>query len=128
MLKTLLLLNGLLMLAAGAVLITFPAAIPGAVGLALGPGSELLAYLLAAAELAFGGLCLGAAAIGQRRLLQAVAATIALLHVLSGIAVFAVWQGLGHPLLLMNGFFRLFMSVLLAVSVGLTINMKERVE
>ena len=59
-LRALLLAHGIVTIAAAVVLAVVPAAIPATVGIALQPDAFLLAYLLAAAELAIGILSVGA--------------------------------------------------------------------
>jgi acyl dehydratase len=85
-LRRLLLLHGLVTLAAALVLIVRPALIPGIAGVALtGPGATFLACLLAAAELGVAVLSLGAARLVDPRALRLVALSLAVFHASSAV-------------------------------------------
>jgi hypothetical protein len=85
-LRRLLLLHGLLTLAAAVVLIVRPALIPAIAGFPLeGSGARLLADLLGAAELGIAVLSLGAARLADRRALRLVAASLAVFHAASAL-------------------------------------------
>ena len=77
--------HGLITLAGAVVLVVFPTAIPSAVGITLERPEYLLAYLVAAAELAVAVLSFGAARLTDWQALQLIVATLVVLHLTSGI-------------------------------------------
>ena len=79
-LRALLLAHGIVTIAAAVVLAVVPAAIPGTVGIALQPDAFLLAYLLAAAELAIGILSLGATRLTDSAALTLIIAVFVVFH------------------------------------------------
>jgi hypothetical protein len=85
LLRTVLLIHGVITLA-GAVLMTVsPRAIPAAVGIDLRPNDYLLVYLVAAAELAAAVLSFGAVRLTDRSAVRLVVATLVVLHGASGL-------------------------------------------
>jgi hypothetical protein len=85
LLRTVLLIHGVITLA-GAVLMTVsPRAIPAAVGIDLRPDDYLLVYLVAAAELAAAVLSFGAVRLTDRSAVRLVVATLVVLHGASGL-------------------------------------------
>ncbi|MAB14123.1 hypothetical protein [Parvibaculum sp.] len=93
-LRLLLLINCIAAGAAAVVLVVAPGAIPAIVGISITPSANLLAYLLAAAELAIACLCVLAIRSGQRETdLQAVTVLV-VFHVTSAAAgLMVVWSG-----------------------------------
>jgi hypothetical protein len=79
-LRVLLIVHAVVTLAAAAVLVAAPDAIPGAIGLALAPGSYVLCYFLAAAELAIAFLSVYAAWCRQAESIRLAVLTIILFH------------------------------------------------
>jgi hypothetical protein len=85
-LRRLLLLHGLVTLAAALVLIVRPALIPAIAGFALeGNSATLLAQLLGAAELGIAVLSFGAARLDEPRALTLVAVSLAVFHAASAL-------------------------------------------
>jgi hypothetical protein len=99
-LRWLFLFNAVAMLAAAIVLALAPAAIPAAVGIEMGVEQSLLAYLLAAAELALAVLCLvGARTAGPASAVQVVWVLV-VFHLSSALAgVAALSNGTGSLVL-----------------------------
>ena len=79
-LRALLLAHGIVTIAAAVVLAVVPAAIPATVGIALQPDAFLLAYLLAAAELAIGILSVGATRLTDSAALTLIIAVFVVFH------------------------------------------------
>lgn len=77
--------HGLITLAGAIVLTVFPTAIPSAVDITIGRQEYLLAYLVAAAELAVAVLSFGATRLTDPTALGLVVTTLVVLHGASGI-------------------------------------------
>jgi hypothetical protein len=76
------------------VLVVAPGAIPGAVGIRLDAGAELLCYLLAAAEFGFAALSWYGAATREPHTVRAVVLACLVLHVTSlALEVLALMRG-----------------------------------
>lgn len=74
------LIHGLATLAAGVVLVLWPAAIPATVGIVLAPDTFLLSYFLGAAEFAVAFLSIGALRLTDAAALRLIAAAFAVFH------------------------------------------------
>lgn len=85
LLRVLFIVHGLVTLAAALVLAAAPAAIPATVGISLKEQSFLLAYFLAAAELAIALLSLGAARLTDTAALRLIVATLVVFHLATGL-------------------------------------------
>lgn len=85
LLRGLLVVHGVITLAAAVVLNVFPAAIPGTVGIPLPETQYLLSYFLAAAELAIGLLSLGAARLRDRAALALVFTVFIVFHLATAV-------------------------------------------
>lgn len=72
--------HGVVTLAAAVVLAVFPAVIPAAVGVVVGPDEFLLSYFVAAAELAIALISIGAARLTDPAAIRLIAAGFALFH------------------------------------------------
>jgi|GEM_PF-1516695 len=83
-LRVLFVVHGFITLAGAVVLAVFPTAIPSLVGIALEREGYLLAYLLAAAELAVAVLSFGAARLTDPDAVRLVVLTLVTLHLASG--------------------------------------------
>ena len=79
-LRALLIVHGFVTLAAAIVLAIAPGLIPSLVGVHLDRSANLVAYLLAGAELAIAVLSFGGARLSDRRALQLVAWTLIVFH------------------------------------------------
>lgn len=79
-LRILLLAHGAVTLLAAVVLVAVPAAIPATVGIALEPEGYLLAYLLAAAELAIALLSMGATRLTDVAAVRLIVTVFIVLH------------------------------------------------
>lgn len=108
--------HGVVTLAAAVMLAGWPAAIPGAVGIRMEPVDYLLAYFLAAAEVAIGALSIGTARIRDLRAVSLIAASFALFH-LATAALEAVYlaQVAATPALVANLVVRLVVGGLFAL-------------
>ncbi len=114
-LRYLLLVHGLITLAAAVVLMVDPGLIPSAVGIRLQPGSNLVAYLLAGAEFGFAVLTIGGSRLEDSRALSLVASSCIAFHGLSGILeIYAYVQGVSS-IVLTNVMARLIIIVLFLV-------------
>lgn len=78
--RALLVAHGVVTFAAAVVLAAFPAAIPATVGIALEPDGFLLAYFLAAAELAIALLSVGAARLADPAAVRLVLVVFVVFH------------------------------------------------
>jgi hypothetical protein len=117
LLRIVLLGHGLITLAGAVVLVASPAALPAAVGLDLHRADYLLAYLVAAAELAAAVLSFGAMRLTDRTALRLVVVTLVVLHGASGMLnVLYLGQTGASGVLVVNTVARaLAVAVLLAV-------------
>lgn len=95
-LRALLLVHGLVTLAAALVLIIAPGFIPGLIGIGLPASANLVAYLLAAAELALAVLSLGGSRLADPIALRLIATTCVVLHAAS--AALMLYATHGAPL------------------------------
>ena len=80
LLRPLLIVHGVVTLAAAGVLVVLPAAIPAAVGIPVGVNAYLLCYFLAAAELAIGMLSLGAVRLADVTALRLIVDVFIVFH------------------------------------------------
>ena len=80
-LKTLLLIHGLITLAAGLVLIIVPPAIPRIVNIAISPNAYLICYLLAAAELSIAFLSFFSWQLKSSQALVLISSTFIIFHI-----------------------------------------------
>ena len=110
-LRALLLAHGIVTIAAAVVLAVVPAAIPATVGIALQPDAFLLAYLLAAAELAIGILSLGATRLTDSAALTLIIAVFVVFHLAT-----AALEGLHLALTRFDAVIVINIAVRLAVS------------
>ena len=78
--RVILVVHGIVTLAAAVVLAVFPAAIPATVGIDIGVDVFLLSYFLAAAELAVGVLSIGAARLGDTAAVRLIALVFVVFH------------------------------------------------
>lgn len=83
--KALLVAHGVVTFAAAVVLAAFPAAIPATVGIALEPDGFLLAYFLAAAELAIALLSVGAARLADPAAVRLVLVVFVVFHLATAV-------------------------------------------
>ena len=90
----LLVVHGVVTLAAGMVLFAAPGAIPGAVGVFVDPAAYLVCYLLGAAEIAIAVLSFGAARLQDASAVRLVSLAFIVLHVATAAAeAYAFTQG-----------------------------------
>jgi hypothetical protein len=126
-LRFLLAINAVATLLAAGVLALAPAAIPNAVGIDFYPSQSLVAYRLAAAEVAMAALCLSALKSGQRPTVEQAVAVLIVFHASSAVAgLVAVARG-ASPLIVWNVGFRAAMIAALA-SAAYTTNAPARGE
>jgi hypothetical protein len=76
----LLIIHGVITLAAGVVLILAPGAIPGAVGVEVPASADLVPFMLGAAEIAVAVLSFGAAQLTDRQALRLISVVIIVFH------------------------------------------------
>ena len=117
LLRALILLNALAMSAAAVVLAIWPDWIPNTVSIPLYPDQRLLAYLLAAGELALAYLCYSAAFTMQQQLLRQTSLVLIVLHSASGLGGLAAVAGGASIVVLANVALRVLLVVALAVLV-----------
>jgi hypothetical protein len=101
-LRRLLIIHGLITLAASIVLTIAPGAIPGIVGIHLEPGSYLVAYLLAAAEFGFAVLSFGGSRLNDPQALRLVAWSCIAFHASSGVLALYAYPQNNNGLILVN--------------------------
>lgn len=90
----LLVIHGIVTLAAGIVLVVAPGMIPGAVGVEVDPSAYLVSYLLGAAEMAIAVLSFGAARLTDSHALRLVSVVFIVFHLLTAaVEVLAFAQG-----------------------------------
>jgi hypothetical protein len=78
--RAILIVHGIVTIAAALVLAVFPAAIPSTVGIAMEPDAYLLSYFLAAAEFGIGVLSIGAARLEDASAIRLIAVGFAVFH------------------------------------------------
>jgi hypothetical protein len=78
--RIILIVHGVVTLAAAVVLVAFPAAIPATVGIDIGVEVFLLSYFLAAAELAVGILSIGAVRLTDTAAIRLIALVFVVFH------------------------------------------------
>jgi len=101
-LRILLFVHGLITAAAGSVLVAAPGLIPGAIGIHLDAGADVVAYLLAGAEFGFAVLSFGGSRLTDARGLRLVAWSCIAFHGISGVLeIYAYVQG-AAPIILAN--------------------------
>lgn len=99
-LRVLLFVHGLITAAAGVVLVVMPGLIPRVVGIHLDSGADLVAYLLAAAEIGFAVLSFGGNVLTDARALRLIAWSCIAFHVVSGVLeTYAYFQGVSPTIL-----------------------------
>lgn len=114
-LRLLLLVHGLITLAAAVVLAVDPGLIPSIVGIRLEPDADLVAYLLAGAEFGFAVLSLGGSRLSDARALRLIVWSCVAFHGLSGVLeTYAYFQG-ASPTILANAIARLIIVGLFLV-------------
>jgi hypothetical protein len=86
------------------------------VGIDLPPSQNLLAYLLAASELAIGSLCLLALRSRNPAILRLTAGVLIIFHLASGVAGLAAVVEQASPLILWNAALRAAMIAALGLS------------
>ena len=94
--RVILVVHGIVTLAAAVVLAVFPAAIPATVGIDIGVDVFLLSYFLAAAELAVGVLSIGAARLSDTAAVRLIALVFVVFH-LATAALEVVYLALTGP-------------------------------
>jgi hypothetical protein len=107
--------HGIITLAAAVVLAVAPGLIPSTVGIALPPGGELLAYLLAGCELGVAVVSLGAATLTDPRSIRVIAGGFAALHLGTGVLEVAALLHDADALLWGNVVVRIVATVLFAL-------------
>lgn len=125
LLRLLLLFHGIAMLAAGAVLLIWPGAIPSTAGIDLKPEAYLLCYLLAGSELALAFLSFGAMRIMDPIALRMVCWTMIVLHLSTAGGELLVLAHRPSPVLWANVALRAAVSILF-VYFGLMKNPPQR--
>ena len=101
-LRILLVVHGLITMAAGSVLVVAPGLIPAIVGIHLDASANVVAYLLAGAEFGFAVLSLGGSRLTDARALRLIAWSCIAFHGLSGVLeTYAYSQG-AAPVILAN--------------------------
>ena len=99
-LRALLVIHGLITMAAGIVLTVAPGLIPHVVGIDLEPNANVLAYLLAGAEFGLAVLSFGASRLTDARALRLIVWSFIAFHGSSGVLeLYAYAQGAGVTIL-----------------------------
>lgn len=99
-LRTLLVVHGFITLAAGFVLAIAPGLIPSAVGIHLDPSADVIAYLLAGAEIGLAVVSFGGARLTDPRALRLIVWSCIAFHGSSGVLeVYAYAQGVSAAIL-----------------------------
>ena len=99
-LRLLLLVHGLITLAAAVVLAVDPGLIPSIVGIRLERNADLVAYLLAGAEFGFAVLSFGGSRLSDERALRLIAWSCVAFHGLSAVLeTYAYFQGVSPAIL-----------------------------
>jgi hypothetical protein len=99
-LRRLLMVHGLITLAAGIVLAVAPGLIPGTVGIHLEPSAYLVAYLLSGAEFGLATLSFGGSRLTDTKALRLIVWSCIAFHGMSGILeVYAYTQGVSIAIL-----------------------------
>lgn len=111
-LKVLLVVHGLITLAAGILLIFLPPAIPGVVNITVSHGQYLLCYLLGAAELSTAFLSLFSSQLRDRPSLRLISASFIVFHLATGLLEAVALASGGSQVLLLNILLRVLMSLL----------------
>ncbi|WP_333679790.1 hypothetical protein [Dyella sp.] len=102
-LRKLLLIHGVITLAAAIVLAVSPGAIPRMAGVHLVPDDDLLAYLLAGAEFGIAFLSFGGSRLAEARALRLIAGGCIVFHATSALLeAYAAWRQMGNSLLVAN--------------------------
>jgi len=102
-LRKLLIIHGLITLAAAIVLAVSPGLIPGMAGARLAPDADLLAYLLAGAEFGIAFLSFGGSRLTDPRGLRLIAGACIVFHATSALLEgYATWRQMGNHLLVAN--------------------------
>jgi hypothetical protein len=102
-LRKLLIVHGVVTLAAAMVLIVSPGLIPGMAGVHLAPNADLLAYLLAGAEFGLAFLSFGGSRLTDVRALRLIAGSCIVFHAASALLeAYAAYRQVGNQLLIAN--------------------------
>lgn len=102
-LRKLLIIHGVITLAAAIVLVVSPGLIPRMAGVRLAPDADLLAYLLAGAEFGIAFLSFGGSRLGDPQALRLIAGGCIVFHATSALLeAYAVWRQMGNSLLVAN--------------------------
>jgi hypothetical protein len=113
MLRKLLVLHGLITLAAALVLCAAPGLIPRLIGIELDPHADLLAYLLAGAEFGLAVLSFGASRLSDPLALRCVVWSLVSFHAASAVLELCAYTSTPRPLLLVNVAARALIALLL---------------
>jgi hypothetical protein len=102
-LRKLLIIHGVVTLAAAIVLALSPGLIPSMVGIRLAPNADLLAYLLAGAEFGIAFLSFGGSRLADPQALRLMAGGCIVFHGTSALLeAYVAWQQVGNPWLVAN--------------------------
>lgn len=102
-LRKLLIIHGIITLAAAIVLSISPELIPSLAGVRLEPNADLLAYLLAGAEFGIAFLSFGGSRLTDSRALRLIAGGCIVFHATSALLeTYAAWRQIGNQLLVAN--------------------------
>jgi len=102
-LRKLLIIHGVITLAAAIVLTVSPGLIPRIAGVRLAPNADLLAYLLAGAEFGIASLSFGGARLSDPRALRVMAGACIVFHATSALLeTYAALRQIGNQLLVAN--------------------------
>lgn len=102
-LRKLLIIHGVITLAAAVVLTVFPGLIPNMAGVRLAPDADLLAYLLAGAEFGIAFLSFGGSRLADPQGLRLIAGACIVFHATSALLeAYATWRQMGNHLLVAN--------------------------
>jgi hypothetical protein len=112
-LRKLLIIHGLITLAAAIVLAVSPGLIPRMAGARLAPDADLLAYLLAGAEFGIAFLSFGGSRLADPQALRLIAGGCIVFHATSALLeAYAAWRHMGNHLLVANIVARVVIVVL----------------
>lgn len=102
-LRKLLIIHGVITLAAATVLAIFPELIPSLAGVRLERNADLLAYLLAGAEYGIAFLSFGGSRLTDSRALRLIAGGCMVFHATSALLeAYAAWRQIGNQFLVAN--------------------------
>lgn len=99
-LKSVLIIHGLITLAAGIVLVVAPTLIPKTVNIDISPNQYLLSYFLAAAELGIAYLSFFAVTIADKNALRIICSTFIVFHLATcGLEIYAFIEGISSKII-----------------------------